>query len=686
MNVYEWVLWVCALLIVGGYVHWRYRSWRVTAALVALASVPLYISLYKMTQFMTIDEPYFMLEIRYIRRHDELRFWYEYGVKLRTSYWLYGVPVRVIQFLYHAWGEYQGYRLLKVTSWLFSLGTLLVSHYVVEKYLLRKERNEAFFAVFLAAYILLPVVDMVFRAFTYDTISLQFAVLAVLLIIVALQKTDTRFALIAVIVAFLAAQEKPTAAPILFAIMSVYAYIYALSQQPDALTTRPGIRHFVNLAKGLVYGLGATLIISLADAVVVTLIRGLRDGLSLVVSFLDPYTAWAISIGEFTLNLNITPAYNIGVLAFTLVAFYGGAVVLLFAGYFLAQVKQTTLQRLIVWFHTLNTGLVIVSVVVGLLGIFAVTGYLGGIIPPEAGQYVPVTESELQGGVRHFGTYSALAHTASFVAYNYGLYLADIPTAVWILFGAGMVIPLILRRQSASDDINPFVDLALLGGLLMPLAFGLANLPYPVPHSARYMSSGLLLFIVLLLVVIWNSVSTWRSVWQWVLSTGFTLLVVVEMFPFMPMPGAFQPIWLNLPVEDEHDIRAGIASPAWGGWGEELALAGEQIYGQCGQTLAGAGQPAWTIQNCDEIRLYSTFPGVWMRGGEDALNTGLAVEQRSYIRETDYWLINRSAVILRWATIPKIEPELTLYYRGYPYAWVYQGSKLAESGYYGPVE
>ncbi len=738
MNTLEWIIWAGALLLTGAYVTWRYRSWRSTLLILMVVAVPLALSLDRMTQFMTIDEPYFTFEANYLASMSETRFWFEYGGKFRTSYMVYAIPMRAFSLIAPNWTEVQDYTLLKVASWLVSFVLLGLTHWLLEREFIADVRSRpAFFLLFFVTYLLLPVNDAILRAFTYDALSLQLGVLAVILIVVAFRQSSPQVGLIAVLAVFLAAQEKPNIAPILFVIIPLYAYLGASinARGRDSLTL---------LVKGPLTYLGIAMILtlglSLIEATLLTAARNFRDGLLLFPSIIDPYTSWAQSVSTFTFGVTVSSGGNILVLLATIALFYVGTLSVIASDWLLKQVGEVqVLQPLLKW----GAALLLIAVIgLGLYGALGVEGYLAGVRPIEAGSYAPATTNPFMGGARYFGAETFLGHTLSFVAYQCGLVLTDVPTVFWALAAGTMLLSLFVRlersvvRQADASSTpltlqlagassynkmrvwllplstvtpEPYTDslrentlwtrsavgrfrlrpsgsqsmvglyLALIGGLLLPIAFGVFNIPYPVPYSSRYMNVGVVLIVLMLCVIAWQRIQILRPVWQYILVGGYIMLFIAELLPFGPFYGAFRPIWLN-PSEE---MQAGVAVPAWGGWGEEVMQVGILIQEQCGQDDPAADAPAWASQPCDAIDFYGAFPGIWFISPTEMINTSLSVDPFTYTDETDYWIVSRSALIIGWASIPTIEPEATLSYRDYSYAWVYQGSKLAESGYFG---
>lgn len=737
MNTLEWILWASAVVITALYVSWRFRDWRVTLFIVAAMAVPLIMSMDRMTQFLTIDEPYFTFEINTVRKTDDLRFWYEHGGKFRTSYVLYGLPMQVFGRFTPNWTDAQDFRLLRIASWYVSYGLLLLTHYLIDKHLLeRKVMRAPFFLVFAVTYLLFPINDIIFRTFSYDTLSLQLGLLAVFLMIIAFKQQSRRMGLLAVVVAFLATQEKPIATPILFMVVPLFA---CLAVRIDAEGQRRGIWWVRGPLQYLGLAIGITLLISAAQATILLILRDFRDGVSIYTSLFDPYTAWAQSVSTFTFGFEVSSTGNILVLLITIAVFYVSTLAVLVGILLLDRLHaERWLKPMLMW----SSGAALLLLIgLGLYGILGVEARLSGLLPVPDGLYVPTSTNPFQGGPRYFGAETFWLHTLSYVSYHYGMMLADMPTAIWLLAGWSLILAFLMRAEDtqartktfdiqptlsqfsrllprrpqgmpqfalAATDvsveapplINPVWErnvtgtarakireantsvglyLALLAGLALPLGFGLLSIPFPIPYSSRYMSLGTSLAIIMLVLLLWRRASVMRPAWQYAIAIGYAALFIIELLPFAPMYGAFRPIWL----EPSPEAETGVAVQAWGGWGEEVMLTGEMIFSECGQASAPSDAPAWSTQPCEGIRLYSSFPGVWFRSHTDMLNTSPAVAPRDFNRETDYWVINRTAVIIGWASMPELEPEAVLTYRGYPYAWVYQGSELAEIEHFG---
>lgn len=681
MNIYELATLVIAELILFGYLLWRRWPWRSFLVLLFTA-IPIYMATHAMTHFATIDEPYLLHEIINLPYSDELRFWFEYGAKLRTSDVIFGFLIKASDKFFPALTISEDYRLLKILSWLMGFVILLATHYVVDKNFITKKDRSYFFICFIWVALLLPTNDLAFSTFSYDKLTLSLSGLAVFCTIVGFRDRKPGYALLSVALAFLAAQEKPTAAPILLAAISSYAYLKTIYSHPTILT-KISFRAIFKLLTNLLVGVGLTALLSGISILIVSWLRDWGDGSMLLYSIFDPLTAWLESLSAFAFGERMQTTANIFAFAITILTLATATATLAIGGSLISRLSTNWAARVTEASARLNIILTFVVIFVGLAGIYLVKAYVAPYAPFHPGQYIPPASSNVAGGVRHFGAFSAISHMAASVAYTYGTFIANIPSAIWLLYIGGLFI--VVRKEGKACHTEPFVDLGYLAGILMPLAYGLLNMPFPVPYSARYLDIGVWLTAAILILTSCKRIEV-LSVYQKIIVSGlFVVLFFVEILPFGPIYGAFRPIWLNPSPEAENTIAPGIATPFWGGWGEEVMLVAQQIYGECGETdMAADDLHSWIEQPCESIHLHSAFPGIWIRDDQYLLDTGVRVDTDLLQGETDYWIINRTGVILGWSQYPHgVSPILTLYSRGYPYAWVFRGDQLADAEFFG---
>jgi hypothetical protein len=144
------------------------------------------------------------------------------------------------------------------------------------------------------------------------------------------------------------------------------------------------------------------------------------------------------------------------------------------------------------------------------------------------------------------------------------------------------------------------------------------------------------------------------------------LLLVIEIFPFRPIYGAFRPLWSNYSDNFNKNPIIGQINTAWLGWGEEGFLLGKQIEKRLAPQLLKTGE---------SIHIYQVYSGVWL-----VPPNFIQSETRSdqpKLTKSDYYIINRSSIVQGYSSPFKdLEPILVLSYRGYIQAWLYRGDQL----------
>jgi hypothetical protein len=529
------------------------------------------------------------------------------------------------------------------------------------------ERARPAFAV-LAIYtaLLLPTNALALKTFTYDAFSLALGALAVILLLFALQESRPRLALWGVLAAFLAAQEKMVVAPVLLLALAVYGALKGIAAPPGKRALRAV--GFTLLAAGL------ALLLSLGEAL---LVAAMRDwaGLSAFLSgVLDPLIGWAWPFIALTLGGSVSRGSALALAALSLGLAVGLALLLIRAGRFL-QPRQARLSARL---EQASWLLLLFFVLCGLAGILFIKPYLAPFQPIAEGDFTPPVFNFV---VQHYGARTAAGSIAAHTAYLYAIALGDIPTVFWLMALIGWLASWQARR--AGRAAPPAVSALLIMGALMPLAFGLAQMPWATPLSSRYVNLGMAFLALALLAHFASGLAAWRPVERlgsWghsAIALALAALLTLEVLPFAPLYGPFDPFWLHA---SSADPRPGGVDRAWWGWGEELMLAGREVQSQCQPDEGGvpAETGPWSGQRCADIRLHTVFQSRWLGG--DPIRTDVYLFDPHEYGETDYYLISRTAVVLWGHDLPGIEPVLALDYRGYPFAWVYRGSELAAAG------
>jgi hypothetical protein len=667
MNLYELGLFVLATLLLAAYLYWKFKSPKIALLLVGISLLPLYLSIEQATQFLTIDEPYFLEEVIYVP-YDDLSLWF-IASSGRTTQMLTVLPVMIHHKFFPALTDVQVKILLKDLHWLLSFLVILAIHHVLSEHFVPPKNKKVFFVGFIYTALLLPTNALALKVFNYDALSMLPGVLALLCAWAALKTQRPGYAWASIISAFLAAQEKMVTSPILLISLAVFGCVQTASDKSR--------RRYTRMAGYLLLGIAAVVVIGLGEALMIARARHWDSWQELLLSVPDPLVTWILPFLKFTFGSEmpwqIQTAQRLYLLPISLMLIYLLALGLLFASRLLRD-RTASLTRAIA---CVNMVLLPVILVAGIIGFYWVHPYLAPYTPVAPGDYQP--GSGFGFADPHFGAHSLAQHLALSVAYAYAHFVSAIPSIFWLVYIA-IVVAQILRQPG---DTELGIEVLLTVGLLIPLGFGL----FQIPSSRRYLDIGLFLATLMLVLKIVRLPECSAPVVKPAAAASFVALLVLEILPFAPLYGPFRPIWLNHDRESATTVTLGQPLIPWHGWGEETMQVGHWLEGQCvpsERSQAGSGNPS--AQPCGAITLYSVYSGEWL--DEETEIRWLPLWRTSPgdlgYTEFDYYIINRNSVIQGREgveSLPDTEPVFVIAYRGEITAWVYRGDRLREIGF-----
>jgi len=194
MNSFEIILLLLASMVLLGYASWYFKSWKTPLILTGLSLVGLYLSIWFTSQFLTIDEEFFIGEVIHVNNAPFLEWWFtgrvtEGGLSgsFRTSTALMGLLVSIRLFLLREFLSIeQMMMILKLSHWLIVFVAMLASiHIIMDQMIPEKARRASFLPLVYTA-LLLPTNAFALRIFNHDGISMSLGVLSVMLIVSAL--------------------------------------------------------------------------------------------------------------------------------------------------------------------------------------------------------------------------------------------------------------------------------------------------------------------------------------------------------------------------------------------------------------------------------------------------------------------------------------------------------------------
>jgi hypothetical protein len=643
MNRAELLVYVLALATLAIYCRRVYSRWSTVFLLTILAAPPVYVALQGTSQFLTVDENFYVHELAGGNRHDFVIRELSMGA-FRTSL---SVLAPVLCLLPHSteWPNTLATEVLKLSHWLTGFGCWLWLVHLLGGMQPKLDRRLTFGLGLVI--LILPVSLMGFKTFNYDVLSMYLGIIAVLLMIQALAERDVKAAWWSILVATLAAQEKLISSPLALAAVCTYV---AVSAEP---------RSFSRIARRLLGGFAWAYGLSLASVLFLSLMGGLRahELLSAPAHALTPFVIWGWGVLRFSFGITDFAAYS------SLLVMLAVAVCMVGSGILVLAM----LPRFEPWRQAATRWLVPV-LFVGVFAAFALGVWGNAHVRPYWAPYRPigpdeyrVEQGEINGALLHFGAADHASHIRSFMAYGGAVFLDATPSAVWLLWLVLLLAPKGREQVSRQPLLAAFALLCFFA----PLVYGVLQ----VNLSHRYVNlflAGATVSVLALGAAWWQ---TFRPGLRWAVPCGALLLVGFEIVPFLPLGAAFRPAWVE--YADAHSPKSGHMNPSWVGWGEEMMIVGEKLAQRT--PVAGEGAP----------RLYCCYwSGAWIQRGaplEQILLRTVPDPAKVRYGANDWFVINRSCVV-QGMNLPDIEPEFVYSCRGFDMAWVYRGSRLREAG------
>jgi hypothetical protein len=607
---------------------------------------PLYLALEGTTQFLTVDEIGATRDLVNIESSNMVK--WTVNNQYRTSATIISTSLSLFQ-NYTYIGSQMNFNelqmLAKAIHWFLGFLIIIAMYILISKYYISENQRTTYFLIYFYSLLLLPVNILAWKIFNYDLLSMLLSGLAIVLLFIAIKTNDYKYALISIIVATMAAQEKITASPILLLACIFFVYIKLNNLKA------------VNLKNALYYssyGYFVTIVTSLIMLIIVGMIA--RHGNFPATSFADlvtPLLAYAFmalrgivgggtgGIGDFVkVLIFLFAVMATGIVAFILVKYK----------LWLTFLFSSPPRKI--------TGIaVLVLCVIGIIGTYQVEIFLYPYYPISPENYMPshflISDGILK--IYHFGASSFFGHLISYIGYAYAVFANAIPSVYLLIIFLSL---LIYKSNSGKSQFD--WNLVLLMIFLLPLVYAITS----TPVSHRYFNIFLLIVILIIGLTFNSWLNHFNKLTQKWLIAFFAVVLIIEVFAFRPVFGAFRPIWSTYPANYLQNPIVGQLNPWWVGWGEELFLAGKKIETMIKKPIKG------------EINLYRFYPGEWID-----MPKGFYAQYNfpniGGFTHSDYYIINRISVMAERTTmIDGIEPLFTLSYRGFVQAWIYRGDQL----------
>lgn len=657
MNGIEAWVYILALAGLIVYLHLILTSGKQAVLIGIFTAIPLFLSIERTSQFYTFDETYIVPEITGFFQQANLGRWIE--VKLRTTLIIQGAVAFVLRTAWPAISDQKLEMIMKGLHWLIGFATLLLVHYVLQRYFLPRERQETFAALFFGGMLLLPITNLGLKVLNADVVSLHLGATAGLLMVAAVKEQRRSLAWWGLPVAYLAAQEKLNLSPLIIPALGVLGFVHTSKGDSWQAAMLTSIRYIM---RGLAALIGPGLILALIPAAV----RGFNfiETAALMVSSFGPLSGWAwplfYLLGDIAAAaFSIPPAYMFGL---TVVTFGGSIATSIGIWTILRSIPRERVSlQFKVW---IGVGLLAIVILgLGMTGHYGVVARLAPAVPIDKNLYQP--GAIFNGFTVHYGARTLIGHIAAHTAFISGIFITGLPTAFWLVLAAVGWFAVKGQHQLA-----PGSGLLIAGGFSSVLVFGCLELPPRI----TYLNVSLFMVALGTLLALQQRLQDTSLSIHYGSIVLFAVLTLIEIIPFAPVYASFRPLWLTYSKERQHTQRAGYLDALWPGWGEEMMLAGILISQDC------------PPDGCPETHIYLPYGGEWLAAPETIDTTNIVFssigEETIPYTESDYYVLNRVSLAYHFINQPhNIDPVHIIDVRGYEQAWVYRGDQLKAAGF-----
>jgi len=658
MNLVEFIFFLLSLGLVFLFALKNLKS-IIKSLVVTILVIPiLYLSIEGTTQFFTTDEAYIFPEVIHIH-NSGMEQWYMSAN--RTSDAIIGSFLSLFQkytYFTKAMNPTELNIFAKGLRWFVGFLLIIAIYWLTNKYYISDTQKSSYFIIYFYSVLSLPVSLIALKIANYDLLSMLLGILAIILLLRALQIKSDRHALVGIIISLLATQEKLIAYPILVFSLITFTYL-KLEQSKNNIYKASFYYSF--------YAIFIAFVTSLTTFLIVAMVA--RDGHIPHISFFDVIIpiigAPNAIIGRLIQSGDFTEIKPPNLLLIFLIGF-----IISYVSLILIKIKPWLTNSFFPWLKGNMRLISIITVfmvfLVGVVGTYAIeTVFASLFLPAQEGQYMP--PYLFNNNAVYYDATNAFEYLIYSIAHAYTVFTNAIPSIyLFILF--------FIWSQKDKKEIFSGWEIVLLLALVTPLLYAITHTPF---NWTRYYNIFIFLVIFIIGLEFNKVLSQYSHIKKWSLISIFMVFLIIEIFPFRPVFGAFRPIWSysfnTLPSK-------GISRPISWGWGDSIFIAGKKI-----EEMMAEGQ----IKN-DEIRLYFPYFGKWINSNKaitiyDFYTTGdwraehfdTSFVKLMHFTESDYLLVNRAAIIRGIIPFFKdVKPIFTISYRGYTQAWVYRGDQI----------
>lgn len=525
------------------------KNWRVIIALSGPIMVVLSMSIYRLTSFISIDEPINYVDDMFIMDSDMLK--WEEGTS-RANYLIMGT---IWSFVKN--DQLHTPEMAKLFHWL--CGGLIISFlcfFIAKKVCVNSRISKGYvFALCFTVITLSPVTLMALKNYNYDMFSLLFGVAAVVTGLYALDTSSTKTIWWALFWAILATAEKVIAYPVMMFLVMELIWLYC-NQKPKSI--------------------GSVCIIAIKAHL---FILGISYAMNLYLQYflrkdLHPHltvnniTCTLFSYARYFLSILINNCSYLGAVIFSIIITIFGFYV--FYGLYYLVVKKPVIIRIV---RILALCVLGAAVGMTIYRVYCVT-------------YIKTDGNHFGFGQDYIVTFfSALATVA-------------------------LLLALCTQCLSTIGRLNYplYYDFVLMFlGIMAPVSFGvlqLDRLDKTLRGGYRYQNIWIAAFSVVIMILAFNYLFKSAIFRSWITVTLAWLMlisVIVEAMPFQPSYTIFIPFWAR---GVDYDRTVSIENTPIGmptGWGEDTMIAGQAIE----QYLVENDMVF------DEVNLLMNYPGQW---------------------------------------------------------------------------
>lgn len=620
-------------------------------------------SIWSMNSFLTCDEEYIIYEIIHLPINS-LANW-KYGA-LRTTDLLVGVPVIFVKALTGFTSDIMAL-FAKSLHWIIGFCTLIFTIDILIRMLSKKERFIWAYALMFNFFMLMPVVLLAIKIIQYDLLSMSLGVLAIVVFIYGLQNKEKKWFILSVVFSALASQEKLIATPVLWVCLSLVPLKVALDSGKEKFSDVLKVTLLETLKVT-----GIALLVVLGTFAVVNLINNKISIFSNTFSLFYPLISVLFPVLRF-LGINIPKILQNDMLFCDplYIPLFSILFVILFLVINIALITvvyaskadanlQKKISHLSNYLPVLNYILFVILLISGICGTYFLDAWIAPFKQPIQGAFLP-TLSFNETSV-HFDMSNLFTHTLACILWSYTIFINAIPTSVVVL----VLINAFCCFTKSKDHISPAFEIVFMMVLWVPFGYGM----FQVPVINRYLNLFLFLFTV---ITVYKLISlNFDSVKVKTLTVLCCIFLLIEVFPFKPLFGAFRPVWANYSKLHSTTPLRGAFNPWWIGWGEEISIVGKRIEKNL-------------IQSNPDLRgvnIYHNGWGAWLYQKNSALI--LKIDTCANLRYTknDYYIFIRGSTIQSYFSFPQNVPVYDIVsYRGFVTAWVFRGDELKKHGF-----